>query len=356
MTLKKLSVELLVIVFPLLSIAQADSLYVTSEFDTPSNGPWGLTFRGENLWLSDDSNNSIYEINTIGEVLDSLYVSNCKIRGLTFENESLWIVNDRVIGDTLIHMDTTYVFPFYQILKIDKDTGTKLDSIKFVGACAGHAPLWGITYYNSKFYVSFDGGWGPCLYEIDPIKKIATTLCCTHPCGMAVINDTIWCVRMNSLDGPGNFLVPLKIQNGSSQESWDFLYDIDFYASDIAYDGENIWLCDRYSKKIKKMSKSVTSVEHEISSNIPIYPELYQNYPNPFNPETNIEYCLPEAVTVRVEVYNTLGQTVDVLVEPEKEAGHHRIFWRGENVASGVYFYRLQAGDFTSTKRMVLMK
>ncbi|MCK4815892.1 hypothetical protein KA005_08980, partial [bacterium] len=260
MIFRKLLLKLLILLFSLFGIAQSDSLNVISEFRTPSKNPWGLTFDGENLWLSDDSTNTIYTINVNGVVLDSIQISNCKIKGLTFENESLWIVSDLVIGDTLFYGDTTYVFPFYQIYKIDKNNGVKLDSIKFVGAYASHATLWGITYYKSKFYISFDGGWGPCMYGIDPIQKTTITLCCAHPSGMTVINDSIWCVRNNSLDGLGDFIVPLEIQGENSREIRELEFGYSFFASDITYDGENIYLCDRYSKKIKRMSKSITSL------------------------------------------------------------------------------------------------
>ena len=90
--------------------------------------------------------------------------------------------------------------------------------------------------------------------------------------------------------------------------------------------------------------------------NIPMKFSLAQNYPNPFNPDTEIEFSLPEYAKVTVTVYNLLGQVVEVLVESQLEAGYHVIQWNASNIASGVYFYSLTAGEFSGTKRMVLMK
>jgi flagellar hook assembly protein FlgD len=88
---------------------------------------------------------------------------------------------------------------------------------------------------------------------------------------------------------------------------------------------------------------------------------LKQNYPNPFNPATTIEYALPEAASVRLEVYNTLAQVVATLVAEEQTSGRYSVRWdglnsNGELVGSGVYFYRLVAGDFQDIKRMLLIK
>ncbi|UCE17753.1 MAG: T9SS type A sorting domain-containing protein, partial [Gemmatimonadota bacterium] len=83
---------------------------------------------------------------------------------------------------------------------------------------------------------------------------------------------------------------------------------------------------------------------------------LAQNYPNPFNPVTRIEYALPEAAKVKVSVYNLLGQVVEVLVDRRQEACYLKVDWNASDMASGVYFYRIEANDFTATKRMVLMK
>ena len=83
---------------------------------------------------------------------------------------------------------------------------------------------------------------------------------------------------------------------------------------------------------------------------------LRQNYPNPFNPVTTIEYALPRAGYITLVVYNMLGEELSSLVAGERGAGNHRTQWDAAGVPSGVYFYRLTAGDHGYTKKMVLMK
>ncbi len=82
---------------------------------------------------------------------------------------------------------------------------------------------------------------------------------------------------------------------------------------------------------------------------------LAQNYPNPFNPSTTFEFALPIAAEWQLTVYNILGQTVRTWYG-ENEAGYIRVDWDASSYASGIYFYRLQAADFTATKKMVLIK
>jgi hypothetical protein len=83
---------------------------------------------------------------------------------------------------------------------------------------------------------------------------------------------------------------------------------------------------------------------------------LLQNYPNPFNPSTTIRYGLPHSARVILNVYNTLGQAVATLVNDQREAGHHEVRFDGSSFASGVYYYRMQAGGFVQTKRLMLLK
>jgi hypothetical protein len=88
---------------------------------------------------------------------------------------------------------------------------------------------------------------------------------------------------------------------------------------------------------------------------------LAQNYPNPFNPETTITYDLAANSDVRLDIYNVLGQVVRTLVSENQSAGRYRLSWLGDNslghqVASGVYFYRIQADAFHSVKKLMLLK
>ena len=84
--------------------------------------------------------------------------------------------------------------------------------------------------------------------------------------------------------------------------------------------------------------------------------ELLQNYPNPFNPTTTIRYSLPQRSHVALTVYNTLGQCVATLVDETEEAGNHDVRFDGSGLASGVYYYRLRAGEYVATKRLVLVR
>ncbi len=94
----------------------------------------------------------------------------------------------------------------------------------------------------------------------------------------------------------------------------------------------------------------------EQTSNTPTAFSLSQNYPNPFNPNTTIEYSLATAGHVRVEIYNVLGQQVQVVVDDFRTSGSHKIVLDGRRMASGVYFYRIVTKDFTTARKMILLK
>jgi len=84
--------------------------------------------------------------------------------------------------------------------------------------------------------------------------------------------------------------------------------------------------------------------------------QLAQNYPNPFNPATSIAFALAQPGEVKLQVFNALGQEVAMLVNGKMPAGQHNVVWDARNVPSGLYFYKLEAGAFNQTRKMVLMK
>jgi hypothetical protein len=83
---------------------------------------------------------------------------------------------------------------------------------------------------------------------------------------------------------------------------------------------------------------------------------LGQNFPNPFNPITQISYQLPKDCDISLHIFNAKGQLVSELVDDHKEAGRYQIVFNGSHLASGIYFYRLIAGNFSEVKRMLLIK
>ena len=101
----------------------------------------------------------------------------------------------------------------------------------------------------------------------------------------------------------------------------------------------------------------VSSVEEEqLPGAVPTAFELSQNYPNPFNPSTNIQYSIAKPGHVKLIVYNQIGQQVATLIDGVRQAGQYTVTWQAESVASGLYFYRLQANGQTTTRRMMLVR
>ncbi|NWF50284.1 MAG: T9SS type A sorting domain-containing protein [Ignavibacteriaceae bacterium] len=105
-----------------------------------------------------------------------------------------------------------------------------------------------------------------------------------------------------------------------------------------------------------KYQNIITGVENGKNENLPVHFELSQNYPNPFNPSTRISYSIPQNSLVSLKVYDVLGNEVANLVDAQQSAGRYEVTFDGSNLASGIYLYKIKAGNFTSTKKLVLMK
>ncbi len=134
-----------------------------------------------------------------------------------------------------------------------------------------------------------------------------------------------------------------------------------------SYNDETAEYGKTYSYKIQNVDsdgsqKFYSSLSVEIDSEqVPAKFDLSQNYPNPFNPVTTINYSLAENSDVTLTIFNTLGEVVNVLVNESQTAGSYNVTWNGlssagTKVASGMYFYQIQAGNFNQVKKMMLSK
>jgi len=120
-------------------------------------------------------------------------------------------------------------------------------------------------------------------------------------------------------------------------------------AYDTTYNGS-------YDAVLFQFGLSIVSVDNDASNEIPMDFILSQNYPNPFNPSTTIQYAIKERSSVELVLYDILGREVKVLVNKEQDAGYFKINFNAGDLATGIYFYRLQAGSFVETKKMILLK
>jgi len=123
----------------------------------------------------------------------------------------------------------------------------------------------------------------------------------------------------------------------------------------LAVNGGSVFAGTFHGVWQRPLAEMVTSVKTG-QQDVTVEFRLEQNYPNPFNSSTTIRYALPRRSRVTFSVYNTLGQLMATLVDGEEEPGHHEVKFDGSNLASGVYFYRMRAGDNVETRKLLLLR
>jgi len=127
-----------------------------------------------------------------------------------------------------------------------------------------------------------------------------------------------------------------------------------FFPSSVTVSGNLAYELD-YFLNIYDCTQALAVMEKN-TNGVPNHYSLKQNYPNPFNSSTMIEYSLPKAGKVELRLYDVSGRVIETLINAKQTAGNHRLTFDASKYASGVYFYRLQAGDFVKTNKMVVMK
>jgi hypothetical protein len=129
----------------------------------------------------------------------------------------------------------------------------------------------------------------------------------------------------------------------------------DAYVNAFAVIGSNLFAGMESGIWRRPISEMLTGIEDK-PKKLPTSFILCQNYPNPFNPSTTIKYAIPKQEHVILKVYDMLGKEVALLVNENKESGEYDINFNASKLASGIYFYRITAGEFTETKKLILLK
>ena len=188
--------------------------------------------------------------------------------------------------------------------------------------------------------------------------------------GVWILQLTVWIKSLNGWPGSaslgqwskGGWVTNKKMFCDST--SWTqisivdtlSLHPIDTVAIDLSAGVTEVAYGEDLFDLVRLVSISTAVSVQETLGRVPAGFSLEQNYPNPFNPSTTIKFELPRSSDVSLVVYDILGRQVSVLVSDRRNAGAYEVKFAGSNLASGVYFYRLQTGDFVATKRFLLLK
>ncbi len=210
------------------------------------------------------------------------------------------------------------------------------------GAFSVHYGSWGNQGINSSSY----SGLGVSLYgnasvgiefENDSSQSFPYVL--ENTGGNKWVDYTI---PMSSLNPNGYSITRIDVQSNSSTS-------VEYYVRNIRLIG---------GPQAAVTANSIAHAAEVLQSerNEPRTFSLYQNYPNPFNPSTNISYQIPVNSFVTLKIYDELGRKVKTLVKEYQGKGKYNIIFKASNLASGLYIYRIQAGSFVSSKKMILLK
>jgi len=279
-------------------------------------------------------------------------------------------VNCAIPTNLTIRLDTTTIYTTPVYIYIGNGTVTLNDDAE---AGIGNWTPSGSWAWKTDYYHSPTHSFGYAPYS----NNANYSLTLTNPINMQsapVCNLTFW-TRYDLENGFDFGNVEVSSNNGTTWQSvagftgsaltWtQYSYDVTGLVnfgtqvrirfrltSDQSLVGQGWWIDD-----IRLNNYCIALIGVNGNSEIPLRFALEQNYPNPFNPSTNIKFQLPKQVFVTVKIFDVMGREVATLVNETKQAGYHSIEFNGTDLSSGLYFYKIEAGDFTDTKKMILVK
>lgn len=171
-----------------------------------------------------------------------------------------------------------------------------------------------------------------------------------------IVGDTVKWTRLNgthttTCDGTSGTTRP------SGADAWNAALDAGspVFVYVITVPGIYHYVCTPHAPS---MAGNINAIESSISQLTEFVTrfELSQNYPNPFNPTTNINFSIPGSANVTLKIYNDLGQELITLINGNLNSGSYKVDWNATEYTSGVYYYKIQAGEFIQTRKMLLIK
>jgi hypothetical protein len=232
-----------------------------------------------------------------------------------------------------------------------------------INSVSSHDGLFSLTDSPIGGYSNNTDSWAGLKDGLDLTSAISPQLSFWHRYSLWVYDSCFVEISTDKKDSWERLLPGF----GGSQSEWTQMnFPLDSYVacSDFKFRfhiiSDSLGTSDGWYIDDVKIRLKTTSVPEEPSST-PICFNLYQNYPNPFNPTTVVKFEIVQPAKVSLKIYNILGQSVKVLIDEEKVAGAYTTYWdgndqNGQPVSSGIYFYKLEAGDFTEVKKMALIK
>jgi photosystem II stability/assembly factor-like uncharacterized protein len=276
---------------------------------------------------------SIWRSNNDGTTWDSTGLYLPQVGSETGKPNSLMVLRDNTCGYSWFGTNTDWIYSSLCVNSFSQqNTGnTSSSAIWFNSITTGMVGDYGWMRLTTNSGVT----WNPLTNPVDDLKG--------GICG----SGTNWWVAGN------NGVIYFSSNNGSV---WNNQYSASGSFNHITKarnNNNNIWAV-RSNGGISKFTGSIGI--QNISTEIPSSYSLFQNYPNPFNPTTNIRYQITNSKLVILKIFDILGKEVETLVNEKQSPGTYEVDWNASQYPSGVYFYKLQSGDFVDTKRMILVK
>jgi len=299
---------------------------------------WGLWFNDENTGWFCGLFQAMRTIDGCKTIIDSMDIDD-ELKDVHFKNSTTGIM----VGYEGTFRTTNAGKNWYQVqLPINNFSYPNANRVTFVGDTGWTAGSSDVVYRTTNYGISWDS-----ISQI-PIGPSQGTRCIEFSSAFTGFAGGDYGKIFKSTDGGYTWWIMQTMQFGPGA-----------FASIYSYNDSVVWAVGgdggRYIIQTTNGGGLLLKAKKNFSKISEDY-ELFQNYPNPFNPNTNIQYDLPRDNFVSIKVYDLLGKEVMTLTNDFKEAGSYVISFNGNNLSSGIYYYKIKAGDFEQVRKMILIK